>query len=440
MVRIKNWQYYEYYDDSNNLNEYWPVFSLVPDEDGADGETRVRFENGKTKCVPVSELVRAYQFPDPGRELWQERRGDYRLVTATGERDGLLVEVEVGGDVNAQVHVDDLTPKVRDFTLTRPDFYNKYDRSGQFIPRCPKVHPAASHPDIVYDSRFRSKVVHYSKTKNKELQKEKNRKQSLAYLGEELYESMGFREAKRLRHEREREWAPQCGACGATGCPTWLCRCGGAGTGNALTAALVRSAVRRFRVIDIGDVPSVQFELLTGIKTPSFFNKILAAATGMPDDELAAALAETHRPAFAGGSELRLVETDHIFAISRRLPGQRKPCLDRLPSFFTLDDKPDWDEDGRPNAALRRLSRVELLQFMLHLDNKLKGAKVTQEIVDDARDFEGCFYSIAELKKPDPLDRKYLREAEILRRVTAWGKRRYGIFGRWYPIGGRADP
>ena len=436
MVRIKNWQFYNWYDDAKDPFSYWPVFSLVPDEDGADGETRVRFENGKTKCVPVSELVRVYQFPDPGRELWQERRGDYRLVTATGERDGLLVEVEIGDDANAWIHVDDLTPKVRDFTLTRPEYYNKYDLNDR---RSTKFMVAASHPDIVYDNQFRRSVVRWSKTKNKERHKERRREQSLAYLGEELYESMGFREAKRLQYKREREWEPQCGACGAY-VATSLCRCGGKGTGNRLTFHLVRSAVRRFRDIDISDVPSVHCELLTGISTSSMFNKILAAATGMPDDELAAALAETHRPAFAGGSELRLVETDHIFAVSRRLPGQRKPCLDRLPSFFTLDDKPDWDEDGRPNAALRRLSRVELLQFMLHPDNKLKGAKVTQEIVDDARDFEGCFYSIAELKKPDPLDRKYLREAEILRRVTAWGKRRYGIFGRWYPIGGRADP
>ena len=94
--------------------------------------------------------------------------------------------------------------------------------------------------------------------------------------------------------------------------------------------------------------------------------------------------------------------------------------------------------DGRPNRALRLCSRIDVIQYALHEVNQLKGTTFNQDMLNDWFDWERCLYSVAELRKTDPLERKYRAPRDMLNRVEAWGKARYARFGRWHPIAPRA--
>ena len=50
-------------------------------------------------------------------------------------------------------------------------------------------------------------------------------------------------------------------------------------------------------------------------------------------------------------------------------------------------------------------------------------------------EYEKCFYSAAELKKSDVLNRSYLPLRRVLEKVKAWAAARGGARGAWRPIG-----
>ena len=64
-----------------------------------------------------------------------------------------------------------------------------------------------------------------------------------------------------------------------------------------------------------------------------------------------------------------------------------------------------------------------------------KGADYTDAIRKDLAEYEKCFYSAAELKKSDVLNRKYLSLSRVLVKVRAWAAARGGARRAWRPIG-----
>ena len=80
------------------------------------------------------------------------------------------------------------------------------------------------------------------------------------------------------------------------------------------------------------------------------------------------------------------------------------------------------------------MSTTDLLTLSCDEVNQLKGTTFNQDMLNDWFDWERCLYSVAELRKTDPLERKYRAPRDMLNRVEAWGKARYARFGRWHPI------
>jgi hypothetical protein len=387
--------------------------------------------------VPVAQLERDYRPPRRGARLWWERSGDYLLVTATGKRDGETVEVEVDGDFIADggavtfVHMDQLTPVVRDLRATNPEFY---DKSG---------HIMATHPDWIYDNRFRSTCWKQSTKKRKKSMCERTRKlPTITRDGEEAYRASDVAAKNKKRNDYYGQFMPFCRGCQEYGRTTSTCPCGVRGTGSGLPARLVRSVLRRLLGDDaldaaMSDVSAdIAIELI-GIPA-DLAAKVMRLATGMDAAELDAVLSETHvHPNLK--IECRVVELEHTFPLSPRLPGNSlpHPAPEGLPAHFALEETPAM-VDGRPNRAMRLCSRIDVIQYALHEVNQLKGTTFNQDMLNDWFDWERCLYSIAELQKPDPLKRKYRAPHDMLKRVEEWGKARYARFGGWHPIAPRA--
>ena len=64
-----------------------------------------------------------------------------------------------------------------------------------------------------------------------------------------------------------------------------------------------------------------------------------------------------------------------------------------------------------------------------------KGADYTDAIRKDLAEYEKCFYSAAELKKSDVLNRKYLSLQRVLVKEKAGAAARGGARRAWRPIG-----
>ena len=84
---------------------------------------------------------------------------------------------------------------------------------------------------------------------------------------------------------------------------------------------------------------------------------------------------------------------------------------------------------------MRLINRIENLQYLIWWANLEKGADYTDAIRKDLAEYEKCFYSAAELKKSDVLNRKYFSLSTVLRKVRAWAAARGGARGAWRPIG-----
>ena len=89
--------------------------------------------------------------------------------------------------------------------------------------------------------------------------------------------------------------------------------------------------------------------------------------------------------------------------------------------------------DGEPNDALRLISRIEGLQFMIFRENDWKFTKYPLSTRQDHETYIRCFYPKRELSKP-VLERKYYAFKTVLRNVEEWAAAR----GEWRPIGARA--
>ena len=100
-----------------------------------------------------------------------------------------------------------------------------------------------------------------------------------------------------------------------------------------------------------------------------------------------------------------------------------------------LDQEPGWNPDKTPNDALRLINRIENLQYLIWRANLDKGSDYTEAIRKDLAEYEKCFYSAAELKKSDVLNRRYLPLRRVLEKVKAWAAARGGARGAWRPIG-----
>ncbi|KAH8050625.1 hypothetical protein JL722_11283 [Aureococcus anophagefferens] len=105
----------------------------------------------------------------------------------------------------------------------------------------------------------------------------------------------------------------------------------------------------------------------------------------------------------------------------------------KLAAPWRLDEDPAWVA-GAPNGATPRLAHGGP-PARLRKANLDKGTTISRDIVDDLLDYNTCFYAPSELAKPDVLDRTYRAESDILKRVTAWGKKRHQRLGGWYGIG-----
>ena len=136
MKRVVLWQHYWYWGyKTDEPHLAYECYTIARTEGIPSTMATVRYFDPEKKKqlhedVPVAQLERDYRPPRRGARLWWERSGDYLLVTATGKRDGETVEVEVDGDFIADggavtfVHMDQLTPVVRDLRATNPEFYD----------------------------------------------------------------------------------------------------------------------------------------------------------------------------------------------------------------------------------------------------------------------------------------------------------------------------
>jgi hypothetical protein len=297
----------------------------------------------------------------------------------------------------------------------------------------------------------------YLASRSYELNERQNARQLKSCVGDDAYDGSKRQKQVAAAHGRrpglERDgpavfykWLakqapPRCVECGREGVPTYYCMCAGEGSGRGLPGQLAASALRNLFPGGIlpgeAGYPEVaNCELLTGASSVSFLMKVLRAMTGLSSSELDAMLSRTVTMRIRKTTVVaRETHFDHIIALSLRYPGaQLRGDAAKLAAPWRLDEDPAWVA-GAPNGTTRRVSRMEGLQLLLRKANRDKGATISREIVDDVLDYHTCFYAPSELAKPDVLDRTYRAESDILKRVTAWGKKRHQRLGGWYGIG-----
>ncbi|KAH8097912.1 hypothetical protein JL720_831 [Aureococcus anophagefferens] len=392
---IHEFQQYHLFGNSED-HEYWPVVTTV---ECINGQWRVRYEDGSHGVVDASRL-----WPAPHKE---RKAGEPVQVLyentyygAAGGVDGDLVEVEI--DLEA--------------------YYSPPDGAVQLIPAHHVFDPCAviDDPDLYKSFRVirgQEKKAHpnYLASRSYELNERQNAWQLKSCVGDDAYDGSKRQKQVAAGHGRR----PGLERDGPAVFYKWL----------------AKQAPPRCR--ECGGYPEVaNCELLTGASSVEFLMKVLRAMTGLGSSELDEMLSRTVpmriRKTMVGARETQF---DHIIALSLRYPGAQL-CGDaaKLAAPWRLDEDPAWVA-GAPNGATRRVSRMEGLQLLLRKANLDKGATISREIVDDLLDYDTCFYAPSELAKPDVLDRTYRAESDILKRVTAWGKKRHQRLGGWYGIG-----
>ncbi|KAH8067207.1 hypothetical protein JL720_12470 [Aureococcus anophagefferens] len=415
---IYEFQQHHLYGNSEP-NEYWPVVTTVA---CPNGRWRVRYEDGSHGVVDPNRLWPApYKKRKAGEPVWVLLDDMYYDARATGEScDDGLVEVDI--DVADYYYPPDgavqLIPAHNVYNycavIDNPELYSKSglekkahpnyleSRAYEFNERaCAKILKSCVGDDA-YDGSQRQKQVAAAHARNPA--------PTLARDGPAVYYPW-----------RAQLSPPRCVECGREGVETRLCMCANEGSGLGL----------------LGGVPEVaNCELLTGASTVKFLMDVLRAMTGLGSSELDAMLSRTVTMRIRKTTVIaRETHFDHIVALSLRYAGaQLRGDAAKLAAPWRLDEDPAWVA-GAPNGATRRVSRMEGLQLLLRKANLDKGTTISRDIVDDLLDYNTCFYAPSELAKPDVLDRTYRAESDILKRVTAWGKKRHQRLGGWYGIG-----
>jgi hypothetical protein len=156
--------------------------------------------------------------------------------------------------------------------------------------------------------------------------------------------------------------------------------------------------------------------------TPAQASQIMAAA--VPKDvPLADLLQKKLVRSWTKGRKVTVLDNEHIKPIALMKRQDLKDLDDPVPAIV----------DGEPNDALRLISRIEGLQFMIFRENDWNFTKYPLSTRQDHETYIRCFYPERELSKP-VLERKYYAFTTVLRKVKEWAAAR----GEWRPIGARA--
>ena len=243
---------------------------------------------------------------------------------------------------------------------------------------------------------------------------------SLEFMDEEDYYAHPRTKAKKAWRDAHPDYGktyepPVCPYCDS-GLLKRNCFCGGPDTGTTRAFNLARRALRLALDAEVGgDVSEV-----TGF-TPAQASQIMAAA--VPKDvPLADLLQKKLVRRWTKGMKVTVLDTEHIKPIA----------LMKRQDVKDLDDPVPAVVDGEPNDALRLISRIEGLQFMIFRENDWKFTKYPPSARQDHETYIRCFYPKRELSKP-VLERKYYAFKTVLRNVEEWATAR----GEWRPIGAR---
>ena len=117
-----------------------------------------------------------------------------------------------------------------------------------------------------------------------------------------------------------------------------------------------------------------------------------------------------------------VIHCDHIKPINRWIKeGQ-------VPAFV---------KGKKPNAAMRRINRIENLQWMLWRGNtQEKSGHWDDDLALEWAEYQKCFYNARNMRESNVLRREYRPLAEILKRVRKWAEARKTRKADWNPIGG----
>jgi len=280
---------------------------------------------------------------------------------------------------------------------------------------------SVANPDWFHSAAYRKRSY------QKEIEARKKAsgiRPSLEFMDEEEYYAHPTTKAKKAwsnahpdygKEHRKTYKPPVCPYCDS-GLLKRNCFCGGPGTGNSRASNVARRALRLALDAEVGgDMSEV-----TGF-TPAQASQIMAAA--VPKDVPLADLIEKKLVrSFTNGRKVTVLDNEHIKPIGLMKKQELKDLADPVPAMV----------DGEPNDALRLVSRIEGLQFMIFRENDWKFTKYPLSTRQDHETYIRCFYPKRELSKP-VLERKYYAFKTVLRNVEEWAAAR----GEWRPIGAR---
>ena len=93
----------------------------------------------------------------------------------------------------------------------------------------------------------------------------------------------------------------------------------------------------------------------------------------------------------------------------------------------------------KPNAAMRRINRIENQQWMLWRANMYdKKGHWDEDMAAEWTEYQKCFYDARNMRESNVLKRTYRPLATILRLVRAWAEARKTSTADWHPIGVKA--
>ena len=133
---------------------------------------------------------------------------------------------------------------------------------------------------------------------------------------------------------------------------------------------------------------------------------------------------QTKKEAQPGLGVVSVIHGDHIKPIRQYIEeGQ-------VPAFIGRG------KGKKPNAAMRRINRIENQQWMLWRGNvREKAGYWDDDMAREWAEYQTCFYDARNMREPNVLKRKYRPLATILRLVRKWAEARKTRTADWNPIG-----